>query len=129
TITTRFDEFKVAWYIFTNYPLFGVGPANYIHALATYDYIGMVNIDPETGQFAPELLPVHNGILLHLAEVGIFGLLAYLAVLTNAVARLFAVIRARRDTPGRLALAALLGIMTIVLNDQFIVGFHQPDVI
>jgi O-antigen ligase len=128
TITTRFDEFKVAWYIFTLHPWFGVGPANYIHALTLYDYIGMVNLDPETGELGPELLPVHNGMLLHMAEVGIFGLLAYLSILINIAWRLFLMIRVRRDIPGRLALAALLGIMTIVLNDQFIVGFHQPEV-
>jgi O-Antigen ligase len=128
TITTRFDEFKVAWYIFTQHPLFGVGPANYIHALKTYDYIGMVEIDPATGDFRPELLPVHNGILLHLAEVGIFGLLAFFAILINVAWRLFSIVRVRRDIPGRLALAALLGVTTIELNDQFIVGLHQPEV-
>ena len=128
TITTRFDEFKVAWYIFTQHPLFGIGPANYIHALKTYDYIGMVEIDPVTGGFEPELLPVHNGTLLHLAEVGIFGLLAFFSILINVAWRLFSTMRMRRDIPGRLALAALLGLMTIVLNDQFIVGLHQPEV-
>ncbi len=71
TISTRFDQFKVAWYIFTLHPLFGVGPANYLEALKLYDYIGMVALNSETGQFSQELLPVHNGLLLHAAEVGL----------------------------------------------------------
>jgi hypothetical protein len=128
TISTRFDQFKVAWYIFTMYPLFGVGPANYTDALKSYDYIGMVDISPESGELTQELLPAHNGFFLHAAEVGVVGLLAYLAVLANVTWRLFSAVRTRRDIPGRLALAALLGIITIELNDQFIAGFHNPDV-
>lgn len=128
TITTRFDQFEIAWHIFTLYPIFGVGPANYIQALKHNDYLGMVALQPDTGQIAEDLLPVHNGILLHAAEVGLLGLLAYLCVVVNAAWRLFVLLCARRDLAGRLALAALLGLMTIELNDQFIVGLHNPDV-
>lgn len=127
TISTRFDQFKVAWYIFTLYPIFGVGPNNYTNALKSYDYIGMID-KSESDEIHEELLPVHNGFLLHAAEVGIVGLFAYLAILTHTMWRLFSAVRARRDIVARLALAALLGIMTIEINDQFIVGFHNPDV-
>jgi O-Antigen ligase len=127
TITTRFDQFKVAWYIFTLYPLFGVGPNNYPDALKRYDYIGMVDT-AEGDEVQEELLPVHNGFLLHSAESGLIGLGAYLAILIDVSWILLSTVRARRDIAGRLALAALLGIFTIELNDQFIVGFHNPDV-
>jgi putative inorganic carbon (hco3(-)) transporter len=127
TISTRFDQFKVAWYIFTLHPVFGVGPNNYTEALKSYDYIGMVD-KSETGDITPERLPVHNGFLLHAAELGIIGFAAYLAILVHVTWRLFSVVQARRDIVGRLALAAFLGILTIELNDQFIVGLRNPDV-
>lgn len=127
TVTARFEMFDVAFGVIKSFPLFGVGPANYTHALRLYDTYGFLDFD-QSGRLVHALLPVHNSFLSVAAELGIFGLLAYVSVLTVAAWRLFSMTRARRDLPARLALGALLGLMTIVLNDQFNAGFREPDV-
>jgi O-antigen ligase len=126
TVTTRFDMFNVALHIFGQHPVFGVGPANYSVALREYDFLGMQVL--ENGQAVQQLAPVHNSFLCLAAEIGGFGLLAYLCLLTTATWKLFSLACSRNDIPGRFALAAVLGLATIVLNDQFNASFREADV-
>jgi O-antigen ligase len=116
TITMRLLEFEDAWHIFNVFPLFGVGPAHFTHIFRDYNPNGF------------PLGPVHNSVLWVAVESGIFGVSAYLALLVNASWRLLSLARSRRDLVGRMALAALLGIMTIFINDQFNAGFREPNV-
>jgi O-antigen ligase len=116
TITMRLLEFKDAWNIFTLYPIFGVGPGHFTHVYKDHNPLHL------------PLGPVHSSVLWLAVESGIIGISAYLTILVNASWRLFALARCRRDLAGRLALASLLGIITIVINDQFNAGFREPNV-
>jgi putative inorganic carbon (hco3(-)) transporter len=116
TLTTRFDQYKVAVSIWKRFPFFGTGPNNYIEALKKYDYLWL------------ERWPVHNVVLATLAESGIFGLLCYLGIIVSTLKRLFRVVRARRDLPGRLAMASLIAIISYFFDGATDPLYREPNV-
>ena len=120
TLTLRLDQYVVAWDVLTHYPLFGVGPGNWINVFPHYDFLSLAGNRNNN--------MVHNVILWLATEVGIFGLTAYLGTVASAMLRLFALARRRRDIAGRFALAALIGLIITVLNGLAEPGFRSPDV-
>ncbi len=116
TIIMRFLEFEDAWNMYLLYPVFGVGPAHYVHLYKDHN------------PYHFQVGPVHSSFLWLAVESGIVGVAAYTAIIVNASWRLFSLARRRTDIPGRLGLAALIGLMTIVINDQFNAGFREPIV-
>lgn len=115
TLTTRFDQYIVGWRVFTYFPIFGSGPGNWIPTLNRFDFLWLPP------------LPIHNVVLWTATEVGIVGVVPYLAILGSSMARLFAVVRRRRDIAGRLCLAALLALLVTVLNGLTDPTFREPN--
>jgi O-antigen ligase len=119
-LAVRFDQYKVAWRVFTLHPLFGVGPGNWIWAYPRYDFMWLVGDDPSRNV-------VHNVMLWIGVEVGIFGLIAYIGILVTTMVRLFALVRQRRDIPARLGLAALIAMITTELCGLTDPGYREPN--
>lgn len=115
TLTTRFDQYIVGWRVFTFYPIFGFGPGNWTQALKRFDFLWL------------PVLPIHNVILWTATEVGLFGVIPYVAILFNTMQRLFSVVRRRRDIAARLALAALLAMFVTFLNGLTDPTFREPN--
>jgi O-antigen ligase len=115
TLTTRFDQYIVGWRVFTYYPIFGFGPGNWTQALKRYDFLWL------------PILPIHNVVLWTATEVGLFGVIPYLGILISTMVRLFGVVLRRRDIAARLALAALLAMLTTVMNGLTDPTFREPN--
>ena len=109
------SRYIVGWHVFTLYPIFGFGPGNWIQALKRYDFLWL------------PILPIHNVILWTATEVGLFGVIPYVAILVSAMRRLFRVVRARRDIAARLSLAALLAMFVTILNGLTDPTFREPN--
>ena len=116
TLTTRFKQWEVALTIWQRYPLLGTGPNNYINAMKRYDFLGL------------KIRPVHNVILQVLAESGLLGLLCYLGIFFSAMRRLFQVTRRRSDLTGRMAMAALMGLIGTLFDGITDPLFREPTV-
>jgi len=61
-------------------------------------------------------------------EVGIFGLIPYVALLVTVMVRLFAMVRRRRDIPARLGLAALIAMIATALCGLTDPAYREPNV-
>jgi len=120
TLSGRYPTYWTALRVFTSYPLFGVGPGNWMYVYPHFDQDWLIS------DWFSNL--VHNDILLTAAELGIFGLVPYLAIMLSAMLRLFAVARRRRDLAGRLALAALIAIAGTEVNNQVDPALREPSV-
>ena len=110
----------MAWRVFADYPLFGIGPGNWIWVYPRYDQEWLV-LDWYSNL-------VHNDILLTAVEMGIFGVIPYLSIILAAMLRFFSVARRRRDLAGRLALAALIALIATEITNQADPGFDEPSV-
>ncbi|MBP7700826.1 O-antigen ligase family protein [Candidatus Woesebacteria bacterium] len=71
-VSTRIEQYKEAFEVFKNYPLFGVGVGMFMPASYQLFPDGIMRYFPE---------PVHNGFLLFLVERGAFGAITYLIFL------------------------------------------------
>jgi len=120
-LSVRYDQYKVAWRVFALFPFFGVGPGNWIWAYPRYDYQWLVGDDPSRNV-------VHNVMLWTGVEVGIFGLIPYVALLVTVMVRLFAMVRRRRDIPARLGLAALIAMIATALCGLTDPAYREPNV-
>ena len=120
TLTGRYPVYSAAFRVFTDYPLFGVGPGNWQYAYPHYDQQWLI-LDSYSNL-------IHNDVLLTAAELGLFGLIAYLSIILSAMLRFFALARQRRDIAGRLALAALMALTAAEVNNQVDPGIHEPSV-
>jgi putative inorganic carbon (hco3(-)) transporter len=117
TLTVRYEQYSVALWIIEQYPIFGDGPGNWYEALEKHD-----------PAWLEEVLPVHNVLLWMTADVGIFGVGAYLAIYLIAACRLIAAVRKRRDLAGRLAMATLIALISTLLNGMTDPTFREPNV-
>jgi O-antigen ligase len=63
-----------------------------------------------------------------MAETGLFGLFCYLGIYFSAIRRLFRTTRKRRDFAGRMAMAALVGLVTSLFDGITDPLFHEPTV-
>lgn len=115
TLSTRFDQYVVGWRVFTLYPIFGFGPGNWTQALRRYDFLWL------------PVLPIHNVILWTATEIGLFGVIPYIAILVSAMRRLFRVVRSQRGIAARLSLAALLAMFVTFLNGLTDPTFREPN--
>lgn len=116
TFKIRLEQFRVALTIWQMHPILGVGPGNYINALRRYDYLWLAE------------LPVHNVMLWIVTETGIVGLLFYLGTVFSAMKRLLRTLRRRRDEVGRVAMAALIGLLALFLDGLTEPLFREPTV-
>jgi putative inorganic carbon (hco3(-)) transporter len=116
TLWERWDLMRIGWYVYTLYPVFGVGPGNWPIAMLRYGFLWL------------PLNFLHNVFLWIAVELGIFGLIPYIGILVVASGRFFSLARRRRDIAGRLALASLIALMATVLNGLTEPGFREPNV-
>lgn len=123
-VVERMAHWQAAWDMFRDHPWLGVGPGNYPARYAEYELPGW-----------PEPLGhAHNYYLNVAAELGLFGLLAFLATLAAAFARLAVRLRAgpvgartgagadRAMSPGferALLLGLLGGLLVLSLHNLF----------
>jgi len=117
TLTERFGQYEVAFDIIKTYPIFGVGPGNYMHAFKRFDFLWL-------GQE----LPVHNVLMWVTTETGILGLVCFLGLIISAVRRLVVLFFTHRDLLARLAMATLLAITIHLLNGLTDPTFREPSV-
>lgn len=120
-LSVRYDQYKIAWRVFTDHPLFGIGPGNWIWAYPLYDYDWLLGEDPSRNI-------VHNVMLWLAVETGIFGLIPYIGILIIVMVRLFSVVIRRRDMAARLALAALIAMIITGLAGLTDPGYREPNV-
>lgn len=120
-LSVRYDQYMVAWRVFMDHVLFGVGPGNWIWAYPHYDYNWLLDEDPSRNV-------VHNVMLWLSVEIGLFGLIPYLGIYIIAMARLFSVVMQRRDMAARLALAALIGMIITGLCGLTDPAYREPNV-
>jgi putative inorganic carbon (hco3(-)) transporter len=115
TLWERWYLMRIGWYVLTLNPVFGVGPGNSVIAMVRHGFLWLQQ----------EFL--HNVMLGIAVEIGIFGLIPYIAILAVASWRFFSLARRRRDIAGRLALASLIALMATVLNGVTDPSFREPN--
>lgn len=109
----RSDLWRVAWQVFEGHPLFGVGSGNF-RVVETQSHYVLRPGNISRIQYLAEVPQVaHNTYLQLLAETGVVGLFAFLAVVLAAL-RSFMLARRRFEDIGRsdyadLTTAALMG--------------------
>ena len=120
TVSTRLDQYRIAWRVFTEFPAFGIGPGNWINVYQRYDYLWLPNDN--------SMNLVHNVVLWIAIEIGVFGLVPYLLLLGGVMLRLLNTARARRDVPGRLALACLIALIAFTVTGMTDPAYREPNV-
>lgn len=76
SVGVRFQLYLAAIHLFTEHPIFGVGPGGFPQAMSSLTASGMVT--PYGGILGTS--EVHNEILHKCAELGVFGLLSILSI-------------------------------------------------
>jgi O-antigen ligase len=115
-LTSRFDQFPIAWRIWKDHFLFGYGVGNYMEALETYNTQGVLE------------LPVHNALLWVAAESGLFGVVAFFGVAFAALARAGKSIRRHREPSSTVAIALFSAIIAYLLDGLTDPLFREPVV-
>lgn len=107
---TRLHLWDVAWRVFKDHPLFGVGPANYATVFTDY-FPGIIEGQRVWGS-------AHNIYLQQLAERGLVGLVALLALGSSFLARSWQQARRVLDAANLLALAATTAFIVMNLTES-----------
>lgn len=115
-VSERIGMIKTALNIWGNNFLLGCGNANYMYCLQDPD---VIRYDYRLS-FGNEL-PVHFLPLFFAAEIGIFGVIAYYAVIFIAMTRCFKQLKCKDLLIRGLALAILAGFISYLLD-----GFSSP---
>lgn len=127
SVRSRMTEMLAAAYVFGDHPVLGVGPGNF--PLYYQDYAERIGIElRERVKFGPRRgeepqRESHNMFLSIAAELGLLGLVAFLAVIWTTARSL---LRARRRWLGvrtdlaNMATALLLGIVAYVMTGFFL---------
>jgi O-antigen ligase len=114
SLGTRFQLWRGSWILFKENPVFGVGVQNY--PLALQDLAKRKIISPTAATFPHS----HNDILFMMAKLGLFGLIAILAVYFVPIAYFAGDLRnGDREirSVAAMGMALCLGIMTLGLTD------------
>ncbi|MCB1880447.1 MAG: O-antigen ligase family protein [Gammaproteobacteria bacterium] len=115
-LTSRFDQFPVAWAIWKDHFFFGYGVGNYMEALHDYNKPGVIE------------LPVHNVFLWVAAETGLFGVITFFGVIFAALMRLWRIIRRHSEPTSVLALAVFGALIAYLLDGLTDPLFREPVV-
>jgi len=113
SLAERADYTRHALQLTKNHPLFGVGAGNY--GLA-------VEREVVKDQLSYYYQPVHNAFLLIFAEIGIFGLICWLLLLTKLLFDCFTKIKTNQEAS--LAIAGLGLIVVIMFFDHWLWSLH-----
>jgi O-antigen ligase len=115
-LTSRFDQFPVAWDMWKDHFLFGAGVGNYYDLLKQYNRPGVLP------------LPVHNVFLWVGAESGVLGVVGFFGTLFAAMVRCWRVIAGHRDPACLLALAVFGALIAYFLDGLTDPLFREPTV-
>lgn len=115
-ISERFDQYPVAWDIWSDHFLFGYGVGNYMEALEIYNVPGA----------AP--LPVHNVFLWVGAESGLFGVITFFGLFLAAMSRSWKLIRKENVRIARVSLAIYCGLAAYLLDGLSDPLYREPVV-
>jgi O-antigen ligase len=121
----RFEGFIVAWKMFTEHPLFGVGPGCFAYWYLPYNIL-MAGAHPRFLLMSQNYHDVHNDHLQLLATTGLVGYALFIAALWMLVARSRGeAVNARRRF-ARLVAAPLAAGVAVVTLAQFPLELAAP---
>lgn len=115
-LTSRFDQYPVAWAIWMDNFFVGFGVGNYMDALHDYNKPGVLE------------LPVHNVFLWVAAESGLLGVIAFFGVAFAAIARSWRVVKQNRGRTSVFALAVMGGLIAYLIDGLTDPLFREPVV-
>lgn len=114
----RYALWSAAWGMFRDHPWTGVGPGNYASVFSHYFHGGAIDGEILWGS-------AHNLYLHHLAERGLVGLTALLALLVALTKRAYLRVKERRDAWNLWALASMAAFWVINITE---VAFQNEQV-
>lgn len=118
TISDRTEYWSNAWQMWLEYPWLGVGPGNFGKYFPKY---GLVESNVLTINGIETLQRVHNDFLSVLCEIGIVGLLLFVALIGFILLRLIHLISSNKSTGKHhkyvILLAGILGYVVILFLD------------
>jgi hypothetical protein len=115
-LSVRFEQYPIAWSIWRDNFLFGTGAGNYMERMHQLN----------RNWSLPE--PVHNVPLFIAAELGLFGLVVYYAVVAAAIYRLWLLARGQEPLVRRVAIAGFAGLLAYVFDGMSDPLFREPTV-
>ncbi|MEO7912025.1 MAG: O-antigen ligase family protein [Roseiflexaceae bacterium] len=113
-VVERMAQMQAGWGMFLAHPLTGVGPGNYTPAYPTF----------AVGSWYASRGHAHNYYIHILAETGIIGALAYLALLAGVIRQAIATLRAENRTIWRSAAIGCCGIIAAVVGHDLFENLH-----
>jgi O-antigen ligase len=113
-VVERMAQMQAGWGMFLAYPLTGVGPGNYTLAYPTF----------AVGPWYASRGHAHNYYIHILAETGVIGALAYVALLAGLIRQAIATLRAENRTIWRSAAIGCCGIMAAVVGHDLFENLH-----
>lgn len=111
---SRFEQYPIAWNIWSDHFLFGYGVGNYMEALKIYNRPGILD------------LPVHNVFLWLGAESGLVGVFAFFGILFTALRRSWKMIVLRHDPNSRIGLAVFCSLIVYLLDGLTDPLYREP---
>ena len=113
-VVERMAQMQAGWRMFLAHPLTGVGPGNYTPAYPAF----------AVGTWYASRGHAHNYYIHILAETGVIGALAYIALLAGVIRQAIATLRAENRTIWRSAAIGCCGIIAAVLGHDLFENLH-----
>ncbi len=113
-VVERMAQMQAGWGMFLAHPLTGVGPGNYTLAYPTF----------AVGTWYASRGHAHNYYIHMLAETGVIGALAYVALLAGVIRQAIATLRAENRTIWRSAAIGCCGIIAAVVGHDLFENLH-----
>jgi O-antigen ligase len=113
-VVERMAQMQAGWNMFLAHPLTGVGPGNYTPAYPSF----------AVGPWYASRGHAHNYYIHMLAETGVIGALAYLALLAGIIRQAIATLRADNGTIRRSAAIGCCGIIAAVAGHDLFENLH-----
>jgi O-antigen ligase len=113
-VVERMAQMQAGWSMFLAHPLTGIGPGNYTIAYPAF----------AVGTWYASRGHAHNYYIHMLAETGIIGGLAYLALLAGVARQALAAVRAARSAIWRSAAIGCCGIIAAVVGHDLFENLH-----
>jgi O-antigen ligase len=113
-VAERMAQMQAGWQMFLAHPLTGVGPGNYTIAYPAF----------AVGTWYASRGHAHNYYIHTLAETGVIGALAYLALLAGVIRQAIATLRAENGAIWRSAAVGCCGIIAAVIGHDLFENLH-----
>jgi O-antigen ligase len=113
-VVERMAQMQAGWNMFLAHPLTGVGPGNYTSAYPAF----------AVGTWYASRGHAHNYYIHMLAEAGLIGALAYLALLAGVIRQAAATLRAENRTIWHSAAIGCCGIIAAVVGHDMFENLH-----